>query len=88
MTECRFFPECVKCNDVGESWFPCKGGAYVMRCAGYTPMPDIDALMALANEISREAMEGKASTDLTSADIFRHFDYARRIREALGAQDG
>ena len=85
MTECRFFPECVKCNDVGESWFPCKGGAYVMRCAGYTPMPDIDALMALANEIDREAMDGKASTDLTSADIFRHFDYARRIREAIGA---
>ena len=46
MAECRFFPECARCNEVGDSWFPCEGGADGMRCADYAPMPDVDALLS------------------------------------------
>lgn len=56
-----------------------------MWCRSYSPRVDRDALLKLADEIDREAMDGKVSTGWTSADIFRHFDYARRIREAIGA---
>lgn len=79
MAKCRFFPECARCNEVGDSWFPCDGGEDGTRCADYAPMPDVDALLALADELEQETgpvcgvCMGKT---------------ARRIREALGVTFG
>ena len=55
MAECRYFPECTRCNEVGDSWIPCEGGSDGTRCDGYEPMPDVGALLALADEIDRSA---------------------------------
>ena len=68
MAECRFFPECQRCNEVGDSWLPCAGGADGIRCKGYEPMPDVKALLALADECESVHMH----------------KVARRIREACG----
>ena len=70
MTECRYFPECQRCNEVGDSWIPCTGGADGIRCKGYEPMPDVEALLALADEMTVE-----------KGDIWR---WSSRIREACG----
>ena len=78
MAECRYFPECQRCNEVGDSWLPCAGGADGTRCKGYEPMPDVKALMALADELEGEGLDGWASGPLDVGD------YARRIREACG----
>ena len=77
MAKCRFFPECARCNEVGDSWFPCEGGADGTRCADYAPMPDVEALLALADEL--ESLCGPWS------DCGRH--YAPLIREALGVSN-
>ena len=80
MTECRFFPECARCNEVGDSWFPCEGGADGMRCSDYAPMPDVDALLELADRM--ETMAGMGA--LLTADGLEM--EAVSIREALGVE--
>lgn len=80
MAKCRFFPECARCNEVGDSWFPCEGGADGTRCADYAPMPDVEALLALADEIERTA-----GFD-TGIDPRVLLSFARRIREACGEE--
>ena len=70
MAECRYFPECQRCNEVGDSWIPCIGGSDGTRCLGYEPMPDVDALVKLADEMTVE-----------KGDIWR---WSSRIRDALG----
>ena len=93
MAECRFFPECQRCNEVGDSWLPCAGGSDGTRCKGYEPMPDVDALMALADEMERmpqcelcpaEIVDCSAHPDGCPDALLDH--YARRIREALGVE--
>ena len=79
MAECRFFPECARCNEVGDSWFPCEGGADGMRCADYAPMPDVDALLELADEMDADGMDGWTHAVNVG-------DYARQIRKALGVE--
>ena len=79
MAECRFFPECQRCNEVGDSWLPCAGGADGTRCKGYEPMPDVKALVELADEFEGEGLEGWASDPVNVIG-----EYARRIREACG----
>ena len=78
MAECRYFPECTRCNEVGDSWIPCEGGSDGTRCDGYEPMPDVGALLALADDIDSDADNGMGGTFL--------WYYARRIREALGVK--
>lgn len=81
MAECRFFPECARCNEVGDSWFPCEGGADGTRCADYAPMPDADALLELAGVMQDDA------AICPHEDCREHIEvYARRIREALGVE--
>lgn len=91
MAECRYFPECQRCNEAGDSWLPCAGGADGIRCKGYEPMPDVDALLALADEMERVApdyllWEVCEGTERSITDEVA--DFARRIREALGVTDG
>ena len=81
MAECRYFPECQRCNEVGDSWLPCAGGADGIRCKGYEPMPDVKALLALAEECDRMRDDG---LPIGSYEVYR---ISRRIREALGASD-
>lgn len=69
MCECRYWP---RCKD--EAWCDGKGAleglAEGARCKRYRPMPDVDALLELADEMTVE-----------KGDIWR---WNRRIREALG----
>lgn len=78
MTKCRYFPECQRCNEVGDLWIPCAGGADGIRCNGYEPMPDEKALLELADELDGEGLAGWASGPVNVGE------YARRIRESLG----
>lgn len=78
MTECRFYPECSHLLDVGDSWFPCTGGADGTRCSEYSPIPYAEALLKLADELEAEGLDGWASGPV---DVGR---YAHRIREIVG----
>lgn len=100
MAECRYFPECQRLNETGDSWIPCTGGSDGTRCHGYEPMPDVDALAKLADEIwenadlSRELhSEMLKEKRLDMALTFHEYacelrEYAGRIRDALGVTDG
>lgn len=87
MAECRFFPECQRCNETGDSWLPCDGGADGTRCEGYEPMPDVESLLALADEMDRDGkIQRTRQKDgehwfIDGLDVK---EYARRIREACG----
>ena len=71
MRECRFYPWCSYIEDHG-----CTKDS----CRHYQPMPDVGALLALADEMDHTDSE-VGWTD----DALPHF--ARRIREALGVSD-
>ena len=95
MAECRFFPECARCNEVGDSWFPCEGGADGTRCADYAPMPDVDALLKLAKHLDAEAECRIKRNDLIArrSDRSRNMAIAKdfsgiayEIRKALGVE--
>ena len=95
MAECRYFPECQRCNEVGDSWLPCAGGADGTRCKGYEPMPDVKALLALADELDSSASMLLKQNDLDPNRKRRGMrrDHALSlmaasgcIREALGAE--
>lgn len=83
MAECRYFPECQRCNEAGDSWIPCSGGSDGTRCDGYEPMPDVEGLVALADEMQSQAYLQLLWT-LGYVDVRYLIYYARRIREALG----
>ena len=78
MAECRYFPECQRCNEVGDSWLPCAGGSDGTRCKGHEPMPDVKALVEVADELDGEGLDGWASGPINVGE------YARRIRAACG----
>ena len=93
MAECRYFPECQRCNETGDSWIPCMGGADGTRCDGYEPMPDVKGLLALADNLDSSASMLLKQNDLDPNRKRRGMrrDHAQslmaasdRIREALG----
>lgn len=55
MAKCRYFPECQRSNEVGDLWIPCMGGEDGTRCERYEPMPDVEKLVALADELDENA---------------------------------
>lgn len=73
MRECRFFPWCSYIKDHG-----CTKDS----CRHYQPMPDVEALLALADECGDASMayagDGHELTSRQFANV------ARRIREAIG----
>ena len=77
MRECRFFPWCSYIEDHG-----CTKDS----CRHYQPMPDVDALLALADKVVADTEEDVRSEDLVSAwqagEALR--DVASKIREACG----
>lgn len=82
MAECRYFPECQRCNEVGDSWIPCDGGADGTRCDDYEPMPDVDALEALAKVLREMGERYDAHEIYHLGTTFKAI--AERIREACG----
>ena len=81
MTECRYYEMCDRRASIRSLPRRCDA----RHCWMFRPMPDVDALLALA-----EVMEGHAS-DVSAGrnyvDSRDLNDYARRIREAIGATD-
>lgn len=69
MRECRFFPWCSYIKDHG-----CTKDS----CRHYQPMPDVEALLALADECDEMRDNG---CSIGSYELYR---IARRIREACG----
>lgn len=82
MRECRYFPECQRCNEVGDSWIPCMGGADGTRCEGYEPMPDVKALEALAKVLHMMGEQYDVHENYALGTTFKAI--AERIRDALG----
>lgn len=68
MTECRFFPWCSYIEDHG-----CTKDS----CRHYQRMPDVDALLELADEMDHKDSEVGWTDDAMPR-------FARRIREACG----
>lgn len=99
MAECRYFPECQRCNETGDSWIPCSGGADGTRCDAYEPMPDVDALLALADGLDKDAddiISAARNARFTGSgprmeeakhDAYDWRQIASLVREALGASD-
>lgn len=93
MSDCRYFPECQRCNEVGDSWIPCAGGSDGTRCEDYEPMPDVDELLALADDLDSSASMLLKQNDLDPNRKRRGMRRGHaqslmaasgRIREALG----
>ena len=75
MRECRFYPWCSYIEDHG-----CTKDS----CRHYQPMPDVAALLALADEMGHPIRQ--AVWNQTAGVRREHImaEYARRIREACG----
>ena len=61
-----------------------------MRCADYAPMPDVDALLELAEELDKEAGRKELSCfDRSVATVGTRYvrETSCRIRDALGVED-
>lgn len=72
MPKCRFFPYCSYIEDHGctDDW-----------CEHYQPMPDVDVLFKLADEIDMLAIRlSLGDTVVRSKDVY---EYARMIRDAV-----
>lgn len=89
MAECRFFPECQRCNETGDLWIPCSGGADGTRCDAYEPMPDVDALLMIAQVL--ESADKSECEGCVLEDSGCHLcvvgvehEIAERIRECIG----
>lgn len=76
MTECRYITMCVR------RWSPRIGPCGEDRCWMYRPMPDVKALVEVADELEGEGLDFWASGPVNVGE------YARRIRKALGVSDG
>ena len=84
---------CGNCRHfIKDRFMPCDAAhgyteACVSACEDFSPLScDRDALLALADEMDRSAHESEAYfAGVHPVDIL---EYARRIREALGVNDG
>ena len=85
MLECRYYGNCyfMECDvpDICDGKGHCvsyRNGHHVETvCSYYEPMPDVEAMLKLTDELERPMRDGGYSKRI-----------ARRIREALGDRDG
>ena len=78
MTECRYHDMCGLLKTLPQ--WECPGSE---SCCHYAPMPDVEALLKLANRIDADANEAAYyGMTMEPADVA---EYAHRIREAVGA---
>lgn len=82
MLECRYSPECRLRVDRPDH--PCVGLVGELECGSYKPMPDVDALRAIADDMGRIADENRMTGMMS---IGRARLWADRIREALGVDE-
>lgn len=77
MLDCRYYDLCCFTDDScnGEQECPKRG-----HCQFYSPMPDVGALLALADDL------GNMSEELPPAFRDMGMSVAHRIREALGEE--
>ena len=83
MKDCRYYDMCFRCGDECDGEPECP---HRRTCPFYSPMPDRDSLLALADEIEDYADGGGARFGRV-IDRGRAKGYSRRIREALGVRD-
>ena len=74
MAECRYYGMCAR--RTGSRNLPRSCDA--RNCWMFRPMPNVDALLALADELDGEGLAGWASGPVNVGS------FARRIREACG----
>ena len=98
MAECRFHGECRLAGGLSPRMCDGKGmittlsavGYVYNKCGRFSPMPDKDALLALADEMDEsgrhygEQIENFVTSDIIDDAPGEFRDYARRIREACG----
>lgn len=83
MLECRYKGQCrIEYDTDFDVCYPCIGD-WGDTCAEYEPMPDVDALAKLADELEKDACwEVQTPGDTSGARRLK--DTCDRIREALG----
>lgn len=84
MLECRYSPECRLRVDRPDH--PCVGLIGELECGAYQPMPDVNALLVLADELQFEQPMGRTDYETTCKLMDAMDEAARRIREALGVE--
>lgn len=88
MCECRYYGKCAgNCDGHG---LVLGFGNETYDCDYFQPMPDAEALMELAKEMVETFRLGAFTGEGLDAKWCRelHDKYARRVREALGVDDG
>lgn len=88
MCECRYYGRCAgNCDGHG---LVLGFGNETYDCDYFQLMPDIEALMELAKEMVETFRLGAFTGEGLDAKWCRelHDKYARRVREALGVDDG
>lgn len=81
MLECRYKGQCrIEYDTDFDACYPCIGD-WGDTCARYEPMPDVEALTSLADDMERIADENRMTGMMS---IGRARSWADRIREALG----
>lgn len=93
MAECRYYAMCDMCDRAGDDWLPCDGTDDGTVCGHFEPMPDVGALLELADEIEYGASSDDGEYHdlpaiMVAAVARKQMEYAFRIRRALGVQDG
>lgn len=81
MLDCRYYDLCCFTDDScnGEPECPKRD-----HCQFYSPMPDVKALLALADELQFEQPMGRTDYETVGKLMDAMDEAARSIREALG----
>lgn len=83
MLECRYKGQCrIEYDTDFDVCYPCIGD-WGDTCARYEPMPDVDALRAMADELDMCA-DGCRRSDRAPLTAEEVWECARRLREACG----
>lgn len=98
MLECRYKGQCrIEYDTDFDVCYPCIGD-WGDTCARYEPMPDVDALLALAGELDKDAVNiisaarnaqftgGGPTMEEAKHDAYEWRCIARIIRKALGVE--
>lgn len=81
MAECRYKGQCrIEYDTDFDVCYPCVGDGNE-ACVSYEPMPDVKALLALADEMEFDGAGALDDEDWCKPLLV---EYARRIREACG----
>lgn len=80
MTECRYYEMCAR--RAGSRCLPLRCDA--RHCWMFRPMPDVDALLRLADEIYDTSCDNHGELSVSLVDIW---GWSQAISEALGVSE-